>query len=109
MEYWIFQSADHTFKLPEALEEAPRHGNVLGYQANRYSAKIKRDDTVYLYFAGKRSPGLYATATVESGPDEIPPEEWQSKFRVPPQANKKPKQPKKKQLWVRLKIERLLK
>jgi hypothetical protein len=81
MGHWIFQSNPKHFNLPGALAEAPAHGDVLAFLVKpRYAADIKRGDTVYLWFGGQRSPGLYATATVLTDPDKIPQEDWQLEF-----------------------------
>jgi hypothetical protein len=81
MGHWIFQSNPKHFNLPRALAEAPSHGDVRAFLVKpRYAADIKRGDTVYLWFGGQRSPGLYATATVLTDPDKIPQEDWQLEF-----------------------------
>jgi hypothetical protein len=102
MAYWIFHSVDHTYKLPEALKEAPRHGNVLSFRVSRYAAEITPGDTVYVCFGGpiKRSPGLYATATVLTLPDTIEPKAWERRYEA------EPFPPAERGVW--LKIEQLL-
>jgi predicted RNA-binding protein with PUA-like domain len=80
MAHWIFQSNPKHFDLPEALKKAPAHGNVLTFLVTKYEKEIMPGDTVYLYFAGKRSPGLYATATVLTCPDKIPQEDYQQVY-----------------------------
>jgi hypothetical protein len=101
MAYWIFHSVDHTYKLPEALKEAPRHGNVLSFRVSRYAAEITPGDTVYVCFGGpiNRSPGLYATATVLTLPDTIQPKAWERRYEA------KPFPPAERGVW--LKIEQL--
>jgi hypothetical protein len=100
MAYWIFQSVSQKFDLPAALKKAPEHDNVLAFLVNQHADKIMPRDTVYLWFGGNKSPGLYAKATVQTRPAEIAYEGWQedyAKVDFPPVA-----------LRVRLKIERLL-
>lgn len=81
--YWIFQSVPRNFDLPSALrllKTSTEHNNVLAFLVTRYEKEIKPDDTVYLCFGGQQNPGLYAIATVLSGPDEFPMEDWQLQY-----------------------------
>jgi hypothetical protein len=105
MNSWIFQSIANYFDLPKALREAPQHDNVLAFLAVQCAADITPGDTVYLCFGGKRSPGLYATATVRTRPAVIDLEDWQLKYLMKPlPADER----QRRALKVLLKIEQLL-
>lgn len=102
---WIFQSNPKYFDLPGALQEVSPHDNVLVFLAKQHVADIAPGDSVYLCYAGQKNPGLYATATVQTRPAEIVPEDWQRKHgkeELPADAGVA------KPLRVRLKIARLL-
>src|ERR1022692_4944906 len=110
MAHWIFQSVRRLFDLPGALKEAPEHGNVIAFLVTKHGKKIMPGDTVYVCFGGPRpgSPGLHATATVQTCPSAaIDPEVWQSKYAMP---GDHPWDEKagKKAVRTRLKIERYL-
>jgi Endonuclease NucS C-terminal domain len=104
MGHWIFQSNPEYFDLPQALQEVASHDNVLVFLAKKHD--IARGDSVFLCYAGRKNPGLYATAIVQTRPDTILPEEWQRKYGrgKPLPADSGVKTP----LRVRLKISRVL-
>ena len=109
MAYWIFQSNPKHFDLPGALEEAPAHDNVIEFLVKQHKERIKPDDIVYLCFGGPRrgSPGLHATATVQTSPSAaIAPADWQVHYATagPHPWDERAEKP----LRVRLKIERRL-
>lgn len=105
MGHWIFQSNPKYFDLPRALQEVPLHDNALVFLARQHVADIAPGDSVYLCHGGQKNPGLYATATVQTRPAEIAPEEWQRKYgkeELPADAGVNTP------VRVRLKIARLL-
>jgi hypothetical protein len=105
MAHWIFQSNPEYFDLPGALKEAQLHDNMVVFLATQHAAEITPGDTVFLCFCGRRSPGLYATATVQTYPDVIAPDDWQRRYAVKPLVAD---EGKKTPLRVRLKMARLL-
>jgi hypothetical protein len=95
------------FDLAGALKEAQLNDKSLAFLVNQHKGEIDRGDTVYLFSGGKpkNNPGLYATATVQTSPERIRPEEWQLRYgRSPLRADEAPEKP----LRVRLKIEQVL-
>ncbi len=105
MAHWIFQSTPDYFDLPGALKEAPLHDNVLMFLARQCAEDIAPGDTVYMCFGGRKSPGVYATATVLTYPTATTTEEWQRKYGMKQhQAEAEAEFP----LRVQLKIKQLL-